>query len=132
MRASFVVAAALALLACEKKDADKAAEKPAVSTPAPAVKTAAPAGPRTVPIEANDKGYVPDKITGKANEKLKLVFTRTIDAECLAELKTPDGKLHKLEMNKPLEVEVTVPATGKLAFACGMDMFQGHIVADVN
>jgi plastocyanin domain-containing protein len=130
MRASFVLAAALAVIAC-KQDGDKAVETP---PPTPAVTAKAPAaqGPRTVAIEANEKGYVPDKITGKPNEKLKLVFTRTIDAECLAELKTPDGKLHELAMNTPLEVEVTVPATGKLAFACGMDMFQGHIVADVN
>ncbi len=130
MRVTLVLAAALALLACSK-DGEKTAQPPP-APPAPAVAAKAPEGPRTVAIEANEKGYVPDKITGKPNEKLKLVFTRTIEAECLAELKTPDGKLHKLAMNTPLEVEVTVPATGKLAFACGMDMFQGQIVSDVN
>ena len=129
MRVTFVLAAALAFAAC-KKDGEKAADKAAPAATTPVVKAAE--GPRTVAIEANEKGYVPDTIKGKANEKLKLVFTRTIDAECLAELKTPDGTLHKLEMNKPLAVEVTVPATGKLAFACGMDMFQGQIVPDVN
>jgi plastocyanin domain-containing protein len=128
MRASFVLAVALSLVAC-KKDGEKAADKPAAvaTTNAPATD-----GPRTVAIEAGKDGYVPDKIPGKPNEKLKLVFTRTVEADCLSQVKTPDGKLVDLPMNKPVEVAITVPATGKLTFACGMDMFTGTIVADVN
>ena len=59
-----------------------------------------------------------------------LVFTRTVEGECLAQLKAPDGKLHELPMGKPVEIPVTVPASGELAFACGMDMYTGVIIAE--
>jgi plastocyanin domain-containing protein len=32
-------------------------------------------------------------------------------------------------MNKPVEVAITVPQTGEVGFACGMDMFHGVVVA---
>ena len=124
MRAvSFALAAALAFTAC-KKASD---EKPADQTPAAAAKVD---GPRKVAIEAGKEGYVPDKISAKPNEKLVLVFTRTVDAECLAQVKTPDGTLHDLPLNKPVEVAFTMPKEGTVTFACGMDMFTGTIVAD--
>ena len=43
---------------------------------------------------------------------------------------TPDSKTVDLPLNKPVEVAVTVPATGEVGFACGMDMFHGTVVAD--
>ncbi len=109
-----------------KKDGDKQAVQPA---PAPAVQVTAD-GVRSVPIEAGKDGYVPDKIPGKPGEKLKLVFTRTVEADCLAQVKVAGGTAVELPMGKPVEISVTVPATGQLTFACGMDMFTGVIVAD--
>jgi plastocyanin domain-containing protein len=82
-----------------------------------------------VAIEANTKGYQPDRIGGKPGEKLVLVFTRTADSTCIAQLKTPDGKLVDLPKGTPVEVAVTVPQTGELGFACGMDMVRGAVVA---
>jgi plastocyanin domain-containing protein len=119
--------AVIVLAACSKKEA----EPPKAKTPPATVTTGtvAPDGVRTVPIQAGMEGYVPDTIPGKPGEKLKLVFTRTVEGECLRELKTPEGKVIELPMNKPVEVAITVPATGELTFACGMDMFQGKIVA---
>ena len=86
-------------------------------------------GVRTIAVKANEDGYSPAKISGKSNEKLMLVFTRTIDSSCLAQLKTPSGELVDLPMNQPVNVPVTVPATGEVSFACGMDMFHGVVVA---
>ena len=37
-----------------------------------------------------------------------------------------------LPKDKPVEVAVTVPQTGELTFACGMDMFKGTIIAQPN
>jgi plastocyanin domain-containing protein len=126
MRASLLVLlAGLALVACKKESKDT--PKPPA---AEAMGTVGADGVRTLHIEAGREGYVPDRIPGKPGEKLKLVFTRTVQGECLAELKTPDGKLVALPMNKPVEVAVTVPADGEVKFACGMDMFFGVIVAD--
>ena len=87
-------------------------------------------GVRRIAITADAAGYTPSRILAKPGEKLDLVFTRTIDADCISQLKTPDGKLIPLPMNKPVDVPVTVPPSGELTFACGMDMFRGAIVAD--
>jgi plastocyanin domain-containing protein len=116
----------LALVGCSKK----ADNKPAASPPAPVTAgTVGSDGLRHVSVEANKSGYTPDKIAGKPGEKMVLVFTRTADSECISQLKAPDGKLVDLPMNKPVEVAVTVPQSGEVGFACGMDMFHGVVVA---
>jgi plastocyanin domain-containing protein len=114
---------ALIVVGCKKEAAPE--PQKAVSPPAQVTKD----GVRRIEVEAGQDGYVPARIAGKPGEKLMLVFTRTIDADCLAQLKTPDGRLVDLPKGKPVEVAVTVPQTGELGFACGMDMFHGVIVA---
>lgn len=109
-----------------KKD-DQPAAKPVATV---TTGTVGSDGVRTIAIEAGQDGYVPDRIPGKPGEKLKLVFTRTVDGECLAELKTPAGALVALPKGAPVEVAVTVPPSGEVKFACGMDMFHGVVVAD--
>ena len=127
-RIALVALVALALVVGCKKD--KPTEPLAAVPTAPAPSTApAPDGARRVAIDAGKDGYKPDRIPGKPGEKLVLVFTRTFDASCISQVKTPDGKLVDLPMNKPVEVEVTVPQTGEVGFACGMDMFHGVVVA---
>lgn len=128
LRLAVVVAAALISLTACSKDEPKKPTAEQKSAPVTAGTVAAD-GVRTVKVEAGMQGYVPETIAGKPGEKLKLVFTRTVEGECLAELKTPEGKVITLPMNSPVEVDVTVPASGELAFACGMDMFRGKIVA---
>lgn len=126
MRTSFVLALAVSLsLGACKKDGGGEATKPTPGAP-----TVAADGTRVIPIEAGKDGYVPDKISGKPGEKLKLVFTRTVDSECLAQVKIAGGAPTALPMGKPVELAVTVPQSGQLTFACGMDMFTGVIVAD--
>lgn len=124
-----VIALALGLVACSKdgsKETKETKQPPAATT---TTGTVGSDGVRKIGIEAGAEGYVPDKIPGKPGEKLMLVFTRTVDGECLAELKTPDGKLVVLPRNSPVEVAVTVPQDGEVRFACGMDMFTGTVVA---
>lgn len=123
VRLSIVLA--LALVAC-KQDAKV---EPAAPTPVTAGTVGAD-GVRRVAVDAGKEGYRPDRIGGKPGEKLVLVFTRTYDAACISQLKTPDGKLVDLPMNKPVEVAVTVPQQGEVGFACGMDMFHGVVVAE--
>jgi plastocyanin domain-containing protein len=116
----------IVLAACEKKAEDSAKPKE-VGTTAGTVA----AGVRTIEIEASKDGYVPGRIAAKPGEKLKLIFTRRASGgECMAQLKTPDGKLVELTIDKPYEVEVTAPKDGEVKFACGMDMFTGVIVAE--
>ena len=122
LRLSLVLA--LALVGCKKE----ARVEPAQPAPVTAGTVGAD-GIRRVAVDAGKQGYQPERIAGKPGEKLMLVFTRTVDADCLAQLKTPDGKLVDLPKGTPVEVAVTVPQSGELAFACGMDMFHGVIVA---
>jgi plastocyanin domain-containing protein len=102
----FVVA-----LSCKKDDADAKPKQKEAPVTAGTVTN----GVRRIDIEAGKSGYVPERIAGKAGEKLLLVFKRTVEGQCLAELKTPDGKLVELPMNKQVEVAVTVPASGELS-----------------
>jgi plastocyanin domain-containing protein len=121
------LAFAVAVFAC-KGDAKAPPATPATVTPT-TTGTVGTDGVRRIAIEANIKGYQPERIGGKPGEQLVLVFTRTVDASCLAQLKTPDGKVVDLPKGTPVEVAVMVPKTGELSFACGMDMFHGAIVA---
>jgi plastocyanin domain-containing protein len=123
--ASFLSFGLVASLGGCKKD--KAEAKPAAATTTTG--TIAADGSRHIPVAVNADGYTPDKIPGKPGEKLVLVFTRTVDSSCIAQVKVPDGKLVDLPMNTPVEVAVTVPQTGEVGFACGMDMFHGVVVA---
>jgi plastocyanin domain-containing protein len=124
IRALLVVVA----LASGCKKAENAQPAPAPK-PAPAVAMTAADGTRHVAVEAGKDGYVPDKIAGKPGEKLVLTFTRTVDASCISQLKAPDGQMVDLPMGKSVDVAVTVPQTGEVGFACGMDMFHGVVVA---
>jgi len=113
------------------KKGDDANSKPKVAPAAPVTAgTTDKDGVRRIEITANTEGYKPDKIMGKPGEKLMLVFTRTADSSCISQLVTPDKQTVDLPLNKPVEVAVTVPATGQVGFACGMDMFHGSVVAE--
>lgn len=114
---AILLGAALVLGACSKEDKKE---------PSPQGQLGAD-GVRRVPIEAGVGGYKPDKISAKPNEKLVLVFTRTADGECLSQVKVAGGPVTALPMNTPVEIAVTAPASGKLDFACGMDMVTGVI-----
>ena len=65
-----------------KKEAKPAPARRRRSRRAPSAPTAS----ATIAIEAGTEGYMPDRIPGKPGEKLVLVFTRTVDATCIAQL----------------------------------------------
>jgi plastocyanin domain-containing protein len=115
MRIAVVVASLLALGACEKS---KDKEKP---------KETVKDGVRYIPVEAGSDGYDPRTIKAKPNEDLVLIFTRTAEGECTSQVKVADGPVIDLPMHEEVEVPVKAPASGKLAFACGMDMMTGVI-----
>ena len=124
-----VIAMAFSLVACSKEGSKETKETKSPPAATATTGTVGSDGVRKISIEAGKDGYVPDKIPGKPGEKLMLVFTRTVDGECLAELKTPDGAVVVLPKGSPVEVAVTVPQDGEVRFACGMGMYTGSIVA---
>lgn len=88
---------------------------------------AAPAA-RRVEIKVTAKGYEPAQLTAKPGEKLLLVFTATDKMGCCDAIIVPavnaSGNVTK---DRPLEIPVTMPASGKLVFACSMTMCRGEI-----
>lgn len=118
-----IVALTLALGACEKKNS---ATKPAPPAP-PSVSAD---GTRVIPINVNDAGYDPSKISARPGEKLELEITRRSKSACGEQIKVGDGPLVDLPVDKAVKIAVTAPASGEVRFACGMDMMTGVIVVN--
>jgi|GEM_PF-1289643 len=122
-RVAFALFAVITIAGCKKAESKKAPAAAPVT--AGTVRTD---GSRQIPIAVKKAGYEPASIQAKANEKLVLVFTRVEDTECGAQVRIGGGTLYDLPLNTPVEIAVTAPATGKVDFACGMDMMSGVIV----
>ena len=117
---SVIIAAAFACAVACKKD------PPAPAPSAPEVVTA-PADGR-VPVRVDGEGYHPATIRARAGQAITLVFTRTTDETCGQQLVFPTQNIRRdLPLNQAVEVPVTVPATGSLAFTCGMNMYRGQL-----
>lgn len=88
--------------------------------------------PSRIDVAVTTRGFDPDSITVPANKPLTLVFTRKTDQTCAKTVVvTLDGgkKIEReLPLDKPVEIAVTFPKAGKLAYACSMDMSKGVIV----
>jgi plastocyanin domain-containing protein len=83
-----------------------------------------------VAITVNDRGYQPAEATAAAGEPVRLVFTRTTDEGCGQQLVFPDLDIRRdLPLNEPVAVDITMPESGRVAFTCGMAMYQGAVVA---
>lgn len=118
-----VTALALTLGACEKNSG----AQPRANTAGPAEVTAGADG--RVPVTVDGEGYHPATIRAAAGRSLTLVFTRTTDETCGQQLVFPDQNIRRdLPLNRPVEVAVTVPASGRMRFTCGMNMYQGAVV----
>lgn len=90
-----------------------------------------PAEAREVAIEVTKEGYDPAEIAAQPGESLMLVFTRTSKSRCAEKVVVPAAEVErKLPLNEPVRVTVTAPASGRLGFACGMDMMKGALVVN--
>jgi plastocyanin domain-containing protein len=122
-----VVGAALA--ACSKGSEAKGAAtaEAAKGAPAPA---AAPADGK-IAVTVTEKGFEPDGIQVKKDTPYSFTFTRKTDSTCATEvvMQLGGGKTidKKLPLNEPVSFEATFAESGKLQYACGMDMVKGFI-----
>jgi plastocyanin domain-containing protein len=88
-------------------------------------------GRRAIAISVDAVGYHPAESHAKAGEAVRLVFTRTSEDGCGTEVVIPSANVKReLPLNKAVSIDVTMPAKGSLAFACGMDMMHGSVTAD--
>ena len=118
-----VVALTTLLAACQRE----AAHRP--PSPGPSAVTA-PADGR-VEVRVDDQGYHPATIRAAAGRSLTLVFRRADALNCGEKVKFPSmGNLERdLPVGQAVEVAVIVPASGELAFTCGMGMYRGSVMA---
>jgi plastocyanin domain-containing protein len=86
-------------------------------------------GRPTFQVEVGASGYTPAEVVAPAGTDVRLVFTRTSDEGCGGILVFPDLDIRRdLPLNQPVWVDVTTPASGRLAFTCGMAMYEGAVV----
>ncbi len=103
---------------------------PAKSSPS----RATPPGPEKPPAEQSahvkvtEKGFEPGKVDLRVGVPATLTFTRVTDATCAKEIVFPSLEIRKvLPLNQAVDVRLT-PASGEIAFACGMDMLKGTVI----
>lgn len=83
-----------------------------------------------VAVTVDGQGYHPASVSAPAGQPAQIEFTRTTDQTCGKEVVFPSLNIRRdLPLNRPVAVDVTMPASGSLAFTCGMDMYRGAIVA---
>src|SRR5688572_8120898 len=83
-----------------------------------------------IAVSVNERGYEPAEVTAAAGQPVRLLFTRTSDEGCGQQLVFPDLDIRRdLPLNETVAVDLTMPAEGRVAFTCGMAMYQGAVVA---
>ncbi len=86
---------------------------------------------QVVNIAVTKDGFVPDQITVKKGQPVKLVVTRKVERTCATEIVMKDfGVSQPLPLEKPVTVTVTPKKAGEYRFACGMDMIAGVLKAE--
>ena len=91
----------------------------------------AAAGPRVVQLTVTDDGFVPQTVSVKKGQPLKLVVTRKTEHTCAKEVVIKEaGVSKKLPLGEPVEIAFTPAKAGKLRYACGMDMVSGVLVVE--
>jgi plastocyanin domain-containing protein len=116
--AAFVVLAPI-MAACASKPSEKEAGKPA-------------GGPtQVVGITVTSEGFVPAEVKVKAGQPVKLVVTREVERTCATDIVIKDFGIQKaLPLHQAVEVDFTPAKTGKVRYACAMDMIAGAIVVE--
>jgi RND family efflux transporter MFP subunit len=95
---------------------------------------AAPAPTPGVPeqraeVQVSRNGFEPSTLRLRAGIPARITFTRTTDETCARAVQFPSLHIRRdLPLRRPVDVVFT-PTTRNLAFACGMDMLSGTVVA---
>ncbi|HXG89806.1 MAG TPA: efflux RND transporter periplasmic adaptor subunit [Vicinamibacterales bacterium] len=86
--------------------------------------------PQTASISVGDAAFDPAVVTLRAGVPARLTFTRVSDKTCATEVVLPaHGIKRALPLNQAVAIDFTPQKAGDVAFACGMGMLKGTIVA---
>ena len=87
-------------------------------------------GTADLQLTVDGTGYHPSSISAPPGKPVRLTITRTSDEGCGQQIVFPSLNIRRdLPLNQAVTVEFTMPASGSVAFTCGMDMLRGSIVA---
>jgi membrane fusion protein, heavy metal efflux system len=102
---------------------------PSTMTPPRASTTARPQSAlQQQRIIITEKGFEPARVTMRQGPA-RLTFVRTTDATCATEVVVPSLNIKRaLPLSTPVNVDVQLPRSGDVSFACGMDMLKGRVV----
>jgi len=86
--------------------------------------------PRDGTVLITEQGFEPATLKAPAGRRAHLTFLRTTEHTCATEITFPSLNIRKsLPLNQPVTVDAPMPASGALAFECGMKMLKGTVVA---
>ena len=97
----------------------------------PAKAANVPDGATKITVSAD--GYMPDSISVKKGQPVKLAFYRADADNCGGEVVFSKQNIReKLPVGETVLIEFTPTEAGEIGFACGMDMMRGKLVVSEN
>ena len=85
--------------------------------------------PGAVRVDVSASGFVPARLSVKAEEKIRIAFVRKDAQNCGGVVRFPSlGITRELTPGSVTVIEVQAPRDGSLAFTCGMGMMRGAIL----
>lgn len=112
------LALVLVMSGCTKNEVKPDAS---VTTPTPTA--------RVIDLEVTSEGFVPAKLTVKANEPLTLRVTRKTDETCATDLLIEGTDINvPLPLGKTVSVSWTPTHAGAVKYGCAMDKMIGGVL----
>lgn len=100
-----------------------------ISCRQPAGKPVKSDSPQIKEVTVSAKGFEPDRIEVAPGQEVVLRITRKEKETCADAVHVQgDPVRHVLPVDRTVDVKVTAPPTGEIAFACPMNMYRGAIV----
>jgi len=93
---------------------------------------AAPAAKsQRVDMKVTSEGFVPAEVKVKKGHPVELVVTRTTDRTCAKQIVIKDAGISQdLPLDRAVTVAFTPGKSGKLRYACSMDMIAGVLLVE--
>ena len=86
---------------------------------------------RVIAIEVTEDGFVPSVATAPRGVPMTLVVTRKTDQTCATDIVIAGmGQKWELPLGRAVSIEMPQGIRDTLRYACGMNMFQGMLIAN--